>query len=70
MALTKVQAAMIGTGTSSVAFNAGTPLYENTLAVATSYTLTAGTSAMSVGPIVINSGVSITIPSGSKWAIL
>lgn len=70
MALTKVQPQMIGGSSSAVAFNPGTPIYENTLSITTSYTLTAGTSAMSVGPITINSGVSVTIPSGSKWAVL
>lgn len=61
---------MIGSGTSSVAFNAGTPLYENTLSITTSYTITSGSSAMSVGPVSISSGVAITIPSGSKWVVL
>lgn len=61
---------MIGNGTSGVAFNPNTPIYENTLSITTSYTITAGTSAMSVGPISISSGVAITIPSGSKWAVL
>ena len=70
MALTKVQSQMIGNGTSSTAFSPGTPLYENTLSVTTSYTITAGTSAMSVGPLTINSGVAITVPSGSKWVVL
>ena len=61
---------MIGNGTSSTAFNPSTPLYENTLTIATSYTVTAGSSAMSVGPLTINSGVNITVPSGSKWVVL
>ena len=69
MALTKVQPQMIGGG-SSVAFNPGTPIYENTLAITTSYTITAGSSAMSVGPLTINSGVAITVPAGSKWVVL
>jgi hypothetical protein len=70
MALTKVQSQMIGNGTSSTAFNPGTPLYENTLTITTSYTVTAGSSAMSVGPLTINSSVAIVIPSGSKWVVL
>ncbi len=70
MSLTKVQSQMIGNGTSSTAFNPGTPLYENTLTITTSYTITAGSSAMSVGPLTINSSVAITIPSGSKWVVL
>jgi len=61
---------MIGNGTSSTAFNPGTPLYENTLTITTSYTVTAGSSAMSVGPLTINSSVAIVIPSGSKWVVL
>lgn len=70
MALTKVQSQMIGNGTSSTAFNPGTPLYENTLSITSSYTITAGSSAMSVGPVSISSGVAITVPSGSKWVVL
>ena len=70
MALTKVQPQMIGGSSSAVAFAPGTPLYENTLSVTTSYTITAGSSAMSVGPLTINSGVAITVPSGSKWVVL
>jgi hypothetical protein len=69
MSLTKVQSAMIGGG-SSVAFAPEVPIYLNTQTIATSYTIPTGSSAMSVGPITISSGVSVTIPSGSRWAIL
>jgi hypothetical protein len=43
---------------------------ENSLVVTTSYTLTTGKSAMSVGAITINSGVTVTVPSGARWVIL
>lgn len=43
---------------------------ENALVVTTTYTLTTGKSASSVGPISINSGVTVTIPSGKRWVIL
>jgi len=43
---------------------------ENSLIVTTDYTLTTGKSANSVGPITINSGITVTIPSGAKWVIL
>jgi len=43
---------------------------ENETTVTTSYTLTTGKNAMSVGPITINSGVTVTIPSGQRWVIL
>lgn len=44
--------------------------YENSQTVTADYTITTGKSAMSAGPITINSGVSVTIPSGSFWVIL
>lgn len=43
---------------------------ENDLAVTTNYSITNGKSASSVGPITINSGVTVTVPSGSRWVIL
>lgn len=69
MPLTKVQSAMIGGG-SSIAFAPGVPVYENTQTISSNYTITSGSSAMSSGPITIASGVSVTIPSGSRWVIL
>ena len=44
--------------------------YENGQTVTTSYTLTASTNAMSTGPLTINSGISVTVPSGSRWVVL
>lgn len=44
--------------------------YENDQTVSTNYTITSGKSAMSTGPISVSSGVSVTIPSGSRWVIL
>jgi len=44
--------------------------YENGQTVTTDYTITTSSNAMSTGPITINSGVSVTIPSGSRWAII
>ena len=43
---------------------------ENDLAVTTDYSITSGKSASSVGPITINSGVTVTVPSGSRWVVL
>jgi hypothetical protein len=43
---------------------------ENAMIVTTSYTLTTAKSASSVGPITINSGVVVTVPSGARWVIL
>jgi hypothetical protein len=43
---------------------------ENEVIVTTDYTLTTGRNALSVGPITVNSGVSVTIPSGQTWMVL
>lgn len=44
--------------------------YENGQNVTTDYTITSSTNAMSAGPIVIDSGATVTIPSGSTWTIV
>jgi len=43
---------------------------ENGVTVTTSYTLTTNKNAESVGPITINSGVMVTVPSGARWVVL
>ena len=47
-----------------------TVFVENTRVVTTSYTIPVGKSAESVGPITINSGISVTVSSGERWVIL
>jgi hypothetical protein len=42
----------------------------NTVEVTTSYSLPAGKNAVSVGSITINSGVTVTVPSGQRWVVL
>jgi len=44
--------------------------YENSQIITTAYTVTSGKSAMSTGPITINSGIIITVPTGSRWVVL
>jgi len=44
--------------------------YENGQTVTSDYSITASTNAMSAGPITINSGITVTIPSGSTWTIV
>ena len=43
---------------------------ENAQSVTTNYTLTTNKNAMSTGPITVNSGVTVTIPTGSNWVVL
>ena len=44
--------------------------YENSQTVTASYSITSGKNAMTTGDITINSGVTVTVPSGSRWVIL
>lgn len=41
----------------------------NSQTVATSYTIAAGYSAMSAGPVTVASGQAVTVSSGSRWVI-
>ena len=44
--------------------------YENELTVTADYTLTTARNAMSTGPITINSGITVTVPTNQRWVIL
>lgn len=50
--------------------SAGGVIYENATTISSNYTLTTTYNGMSVGPITIGSGVTVTIPSGQRWVIL
>ncbi len=45
-------------------------LFENPTTIATNYTVATGNNALVAGPITVNSGVSVTVPSGSRWVVL
>ena len=49
--------------------SAGGAVYENKQIITANYTMTSGTNGHSVGPITVNSGVVVTIPSGSSWLV-
>ena len=44
--------------------------YLNGQTVTTTYAIPSGQNASCVGPITINSGQTVTVPSGSRWVIL
>ncbi len=44
--------------------------YENGTNVTADYTITTGKNAMTAGPITIDAGVTVTVPSGSTWTIV
>jgi hypothetical protein len=59
--------------TSSVAgsvLSASNGLVVNNKTVSASYSIPSGYSAMSAGAITVASGVSVTVPSGSRWVII
>ena len=45
-------------------------LIANATTVSVSFSMPSGYSAMTVGPMTINSGITVTVPSGSRWVIL
>ena len=45
-------------------------ILESKQTISSNYTLTAGYNGISVGPVTISSGVSVTIPSGAKWLVV
>ena len=47
-----------------------TVFFENDTAVAVNYQITSNKNAMSAGPIAINAGIAVTVPSGSSWTIV
>jgi hypothetical protein len=42
----------------------------NSQTVAENYTIAATNNAMSSGPITINSGITVTVSSGSRWVVV
>lgn len=47
-----------------------TVFVENSRIVTVDYTIPTGKSAESVGPITINSGITVTVSSGERWLVL
>ena len=45
-------------------------LVLNNATISTSYTVASGYNAMSVGPVTMGAGISVTLPSGSRWMVL
>ena len=45
-------------------------MWEHSFTVDEDYEITTGNNALTSGPITINSGASVTVPSGSSWAII
>ena len=44
--------------------------YENSQTVFEDYTITSGKNAMSAGPVTVDGGATVTVPSGSTWTVV
>jgi len=44
--------------------------YENDQNVTSSYTITSGKNAVTAGPVTIDNGVTVTVPTGSRWVVI
>ena len=49
---------------------AGAAIFENKYQLSESLAIKSGFNGLSLGPVAVESGVIITIPSGSVWGIL
>lgn len=54
----------------NLVFEATNGLFVNNMTVGASYSIPSGYSASSVGAVTISSGVTVTVPSGSRWVVL
>ena len=45
-------------------------LWENANTISSNYTIGTGNNAQSAGPITVNTGVTVTVPTGSTWVIV
>jgi len=57
-------------GAGATGGGADTVFFENGQTVTTNYTLTTNKNAVSAGPITINAGITVTVPSGQSWVIV
>jgi hypothetical protein len=45
-------------------------MWENATTIAANYTIGTNNNAMSAGPITVNTGVTVTVPTGSTWTVV
>jgi len=71
---TSANTALVWNGSAFVWIAGTTPLangcvYENGQTITSNYIMTSGNNGESAGPITVATGVTVTIPSGSRWVI-
>jgi len=60
----------LGDGAGATGGGTDQVFHNNDQSVTTNYSIPAGKNSMSAGPITINNGVTVTIPSGLAWVVL
>jgi hypothetical protein len=81
MATTRVQVSTLPTGATASTFLRGDGtwaaagatdgvFWENSQTVSSNYSITASKNAMTVGDITVNTGITVTVPTGTVWYIL
>ena len=59
-----------GSGTLSWASSGATTILENKQTISSNYTVSDGSNGLSVGPVTIDTGVTVTVGTGEKWMVL
>lgn len=59
-----------GTGVAPTWSGVSSIILENAQAITANYTIGAGNNGLSVGPVTVNSGVTVTVGSGQRWLVL
>jgi hypothetical protein len=64
----RITAAAMSIAANTVVANGS--IIETTGLISANYTITTGKNGMSAGPITLGSGVTVTVPSGSRWVVV
>lgn len=60
-----------GAGSITIATTGGGgPILESDILISNSYTISTGKNGLSVGPVTVESGDSVTVPSGQRWVVI
>lgn len=60
----------IASGSGGGGAKANGTIYENGQTISSNYTLSTSKNGISVGPITIDTGISVTVPTGQRWVII
>jgi hypothetical protein len=59
-----------GTGVAPTWSGVSSIILENAQTISANYTIGAGNNGLSVGPVTVGSGVTVTVGSGQRWLVL